>query len=351
MPRALQSLKTRVGALVYDWPRLEMSLRGLGPYRDLRTPWIGMRNRNERLVIDGRGARCEWVFTSDLHIARVFPSAGARLMRRALRDWPIEFRDTMTPSDRPSVSFIIGHRGVDRLPHLLATLQSVAAQRDVDVECIVVEQSTAPQIVASLPPWVRHLHTPLPALDYPYNRSWAFNAGARLALGEVLILHDNDMLCPFRYAAEAIARAREGWSFLELKRFLFYFDEGTTREVFATPRVPDRTPENVLQNALGGSIAVTRDAFFDVGGFDESFVGWGGEDNEFWERAETTKAVNAFGYLPFAHLWHAPQSGKQSAVAPAVRRYHELKDVPAEARIEKLRRRDWGSPLRPAGGE
>lgn len=351
MPRTLQSLRTRAGALLYDWPRLEMTLRGLGRYRNLRTPWIGMRNRNERLTIDGRGARCEWIFTSDLHIARVFPSAGARLMRRALRDWPIEFRETREPSSSPDVSFIIGHRGLDRLPHLLATLRSVTGQQNASVECIVVEQSAAPEIAASMPSWVRHLHTPLPALDSPYNRSWAFNVGARLARGRVLILHDNDMLSPARYAAEAVERTREGWCFLELKRFLFYFDETATRELFATDAIPDRAPENVLQNAQGGSIAVTRDAFFDIGGFDESFVGWGGEDNEFWERAETTKTVNAFGYLPFVHLWHAPQAGRQSAEAPAVRRYHELKDVPAEERIRRLRQRDWGSPLRPSGGE
>jgi hypothetical protein len=338
-----------VGALLYDWPRLEMSLRGLGPYRKLRTPWIGMRNRNESLAIDGRGARCEWIFTSDLHVARVFPSAGARLMRHALRDWPIEFQETRKTSDTPEVSFIIGHRGVDRLPHLSSTLRSIAAQRDVGIECIVVEQSAVPEIAPSLPSWVRHLHTPLPSSDYPYNRAWAFNAGARIARGAVLVFHDNDMLCPADYAAETISRTREGWSFLELKRFLFYFDETTTRELFSTHRIPDRAPETVLQNAQGGSIVVTRDAFFAVGGFDESFVGWGGEDNEFWERAETTKRVYAFGCLPFIHLWHTAQAGKQSADAPAVRRYHELSAIPPKERIAILQSRPWGSASRPYG--
>ena len=315
------SLRLRAGALLYDWPRFELNLR---------TSWIAIRNRNERLTLDGRGARCEWVHTSDLHIAKVFPSAGARLMRRAFQDWPIVFRDALAPSSTPDVSFVIGHRGLDRLQHLLATLRSIAGQQDASVECIVVEQSLAPEIAASLPSWVRYFHTPA---NEPYNRAWAFNAGAREARGSVLVLHDNDMICPARYAAEAAERAREGWSFLELKRFLFYLDA-----------LDARVPENVLQNAQGGSIAAARDAYFAIGGFDESFVGWGGEDNEFWERAETTKSVYAFGYLPFIHLWHAPQAGKQSADAPAVRRYHELKGIPPEERIRRLleRRRPGG---------
>ena len=369
MATLLRSLRMWVGAALYDWPRLEMSLRGLGRYRHLRTPWIAMRNRNERLTMDGRGARCEWIYTSDLHIAKVFPSAGARLMRRALRDWPVDLAETMpisTSSSRqpivngeqsanrqptPDVSFVIGHRGLDRLPHLLATLRSVAGQQDVRIECIVVEQSVAPEIAALLPPWVRHLHTPVPSVDYPYNRAWAFNAGARIARGRVLVLHDNDMLCPARYAAEVVERVADGWSFLELKRFLFYFDEMRTRETFKTNQIPSHAPENVLQNAQGGSIAVARDAFFAIGGFDESFVGWGGEDNEFWERAETTKSVYAFGYLPLIHLWHSPQMGKQSVDAPAVRRYRELNAIPAMERIRMLQERGWGSPLRPTSPE
>jgi hypothetical protein len=56
--------------------------------------------------------------------------------------------------------------------------------------------------------------------------------------------------------------------------------------------------------------------------------------------------VYDFGYLPFLHLWHAPQKGK--VAGDAVRRYHELKTVPAAERIRVLRGREWGSPLRPS---
>ncbi|HXH40006.1 MAG TPA: galactosyltransferase-related protein, partial [Thermoanaerobaculia bacterium] len=95
--------------------------------------------------------------------------------------------------------------------------------------------------------------------------------------------------------------------------------------------------EEVIQNLHGGSVAITRGAYAAIGGFDEDFVGWGGEDNDFWERAETLRATR-FGYLPIVHLWHAPQPEKlQAADAPGVQRYVELARVPVQERIARLK--------------
>jgi GT2 family glycosyltransferase len=229
------------------------------------------------------------------------------------------------PQSPPEVSFIIGHRGLERLPNLLETLRSIAGQVDAAIECIVVEQSASPEVEGKLPPWVRYVHTPVPP-DMPYCRSATFNAGAAAARGVVLILHDNDILVPKRYAAEVLARVREGARFVDLKRFLFYLSE-------------DETLTSIEQNLQGGSIAATREAYAAVGGFDEGFIGWGGEDNDFRERAHALGAVYAFGYLPMIHLWHPPQPGKRDAAAPAVRRYwEEIRHIPAEERIRRLRK-------------
>jgi hypothetical protein len=315
------TLRQRLGAIVYDWPRF---LRHLGGH------WTRIHNRNETLTVDERGARCEWLYTSDLHVARVYPLAGRLLMRRAFRDWPIVLREApLNVSDVPEVSFIIGHRGLARLPNLLATLRSIAGQRDLGIECIVIEQSARPEIESALPPWVRYVHTPV-AADFDYCRAGPFKRAARrapprLARGSVLIAHDNDMLVPARYAAEIHARVAEGAQFVDPKRFIFYLD----REGRLT---------NVTQNLKGGSIAATKDAYFAIGGFDEDFVGWGGEDLEFWERARQYGRVYEYGWLPLLHHWHAPQPGKlQQDTAPAQLRYHEVKAIPAAERIARLR--------------
>ena len=316
------SVRHRLGALVYDWPRF---LRHIGG------DWTLIRNRNESIVSDGRGVRCDWIYSSELHIAKVYPIAARMLMRRVFRDWPIALRDQpVSVSNTPEVSFLIGHRGTSRLPNLLATLSSIAGQSGIGIECIVVEQSAAREIEHELPSWVRYLHTPV-APDFDYCRSATFNVASRIARGSILIAHDNDMLVPERYAAEIADRVREGAQSVDPKRFIFYLDRR------------ERHIEQVVQNLKGGSIAVTKDAYAAIGGFDEDFVGWGGEDLEFWERARVHGNVYEYGWLPLLHKWHAPQQGKlDPAAAPAQQRYHTLKDVPPAEPISRQReRQQW----------
>src|SRR5207244_11374575 len=102
---------------------------------------------------------------------------------------------------RPDVSFVIGHRGLDRLPLLLETLRSIAGQRDAAIECIVVEQAAAREI--EVPSWCRYLFA---ECSTDYNRAAALNAGARAARGALVIVHASDIVVPARAAQEAVAR-------------------------------------------------------------------------------------------------------------------------------------------------
>jgi GT2 family glycosyltransferase len=153
----------------------------------------------------------------------------------------------------------------------------------------------------------------------------------------MVILHDNDILVPSRYAAEVAERVAEGFRFVDLKRFLFYWSDETTERAFSSSAI-SLTAETIAQNLQGGSIVATKDAYAAIGGFDEGFVGWGGEDNDFWDRAEEAGSTYRFGYLPMIHLFHPPQAGKVAGdAAPAVARYRELEKVPPEERIRRLR--------------
>lgn len=328
-------LRQKLGAIVFDLPRLLWAMRP-GTSR-----WIYFANRREVLLsTNDCGVACDWQWTSDLHLAKVFPQLGRRLMKRALLDWPIESRDEPAKQKAeasPALSFVIGHRGSQRLPHLLATLRSIAAQREISFECIVVEQSAASELKDKLPSWVRQLHTPLPSANMPYSRAWAFNAGARAAQGAALVLHDNDMLVPEDYGQQIHARLEAGYEVINLKRFVFYLDEAHTAAVLAgKERLTERAPQVVVQNLeAGGSVAITREAYFAIGGFDESFVGWGGEDNEFWERAQTRR-VWPYAYLPIVHLWHPDQPEKRQLDNPNLQRYQARSASPVETRIREL---------------
>jgi hypothetical protein len=265
-------------------------------------------------------------------------------MVRCMQDWPIEFATAPLASGGDvQVSFIIGHRGLQRAPQLLSTLATVAAQRGVACECIVVEQSTQSEVAALLPSWVRYLHTPLPVPDLPYCRSWALNVGARAARGRMLVFHDNDMLVPQAYASELWARSQEGYEVINLKRFVFYLTETHSSIICAGNRHVSANPaEAIVQNLeAGGSVAVSRDAFFAIGGYDEAFVGWGGEDNEFWQRALTRKAWQ-YAYLPIVHLWHAPQPEKKKRDQLSSRQFLAYSAIAPERRIAALAQRKFG---------
>jgi hypothetical protein len=333
------TFKQKIGALVLDWPRFEWALR---------TGWFKATNRNEctQTSPDGQGLACAWQWTSDLHVAKVFPSTGTRLMKRATGDWPISFADALPNGvGDVQVTFVIGHRGMERVAQLLATLATIAAQRGVGCECIVVEQSSTSAVRDLLPHWIRYVHTPLPVPDMPYCRSWTLNVGARLAKGKVIVFHDNDMLVPDAYAAELWRRHEEGFEVINLKRFIFYLSERQSTEIQSTRRVEfDLPPDTVVQNLeAGGSLAVDRDAFFALGGYDEAFVGWGGEDNEFWERAQTRK-VWPYAYLPIVHLWHPAQPRKQDPANPNSRLQAERTALAPEQRIRELAARPFGDP-------
>jgi hypothetical protein len=328
-------LRQYLGVLFRDLPKYASGFVQGG------SAYLAICNRDESLerAPDGSGYRCNWQWTSDLHAPRVIPALGQLLMRRALADHPVTRVPAPLAPNRecPTVSFIIGHRGISRLPHLLATIESVAAQRDVSVECVVVEQDTESRLEGRLPEWVRHILTPLPTADMPYCRSWTFNVGAKHARGWLLVLHDNDVLVPVDYANELVERMRRGWDVINLKRFIFYLSEAHTQQIFqGAANVSDRAPEGITQNLeAGASIAITRDAYSRIGGMDESFIGWGGEDNEFWERAQTLK-VWQYACLPCVHLWHTAQASKYETDNPALARYRRLSRVDVGQRIQRL---------------
>ncbi len=310
------------GALLLDAPRFIVCLL-------MPAGWRRMRNRKDsvRFAPDGRGVACEWEYTRTLHICDVFPRTSVWLLRRALQECPVRLQtapehvgedavcwngaEQAAGDLTPQVSFLIGHRGLERLPLLLWTLQSIAAQEQIRFECIVVEQSADEQIRDALPSWVRYQHQPVDA-EMPYNRSSTFNLAATLARAPLLVFHDNDMIIPACYGKELFERFEQGYEVINLKRFIFYLDKTSTDRFPVGHSGNACKSESVVENLEGGgSVAASAQAFGEIGGFDDEFVGWGGEDDEFWDRCQTRKVWEYTG-LPILHLWHASQPGKRA---------------------------------------
>lgn len=328
----MAGLRDMFGALLFEGPNF---VRGISPGR--RFGWVEIRNRSDRFS-PGEippGLTPQWEDTRGLHFCKIFPSAGALLLGRCRKD--ARFGSAPSREDRePEVSFLVGHRGTARAKNLLAVIASIAAQEGPSIECVVCEQDDEPRVRGILPGWVRYVFDRVPA-GTPYNRSRAFNAAAAAARGKALILHDNDLLVPVQYAAAHAGALASGWDAANLKRFIFYLARGSSPEGRGARVV------HVMQNARGGgSMAIGAGAFREIGGMDENFSGWGGEDVEFWGRCQTLRLCDS-QYLPLIHLWHPAQEGKRELGgrgALTAEYFESVMARPATERIAELREKN-----------
>jgi hypothetical protein len=348
--RLLRRLRDLPAVLLRDVPRYQRALArsGTGHSSDPEG-WIALCNRIERLVPQQgqRGLACDWQWGSPLHAVKVLPGLGRRLLQASLAEWPIRFAARSVVSTRSRISFVFAHSGLERLPQLVRTIQSVFAQ-SVACECIVIDQSPEP-LFHQLPPGIVYRHLAKDGVVAGWHKSWAYNVGARLATTSTLVFQDGDVCAPTEYAAELLrVIGEEGFGAASLQRLLFYLDAPDTRELDRTGGFRRSfTPSVAFQNWKGGTIAVAREAFEAIGGFDEGFVDWGGEDDEFYDRCGTINHCRS-GFLPFVHLWHPPQPDRKSSSNPNIADVMPWRmGIRSEKRIAELQSRRWGDPVGP----
>jgi GT2 family glycosyltransferase len=216
-------------------------------------------------------------------------------------------------------------------------VRSILAQQGASVECIVIEQSNVALARHAMPPGTRYLHLPHPQGDPGWRKSWAYNVAAKQARAKVLVCHDGDILVPTGYAQAVLETLDRGFDNAFIQRFLFYLNRADSQRVQETNQLSGCCPDDVRHNWVGGTLAIRRDAYFAIGGFDERFVDWGGEDNEFHSRCAALRQCR-FGFVPFVHLWHPPQANKSGAGREAAVELmnKRLAIAPAE-RIKELR--------------
>jgi GT2 family glycosyltransferase len=177
-----------------------------------------------------------------------------------------------------------------------ANLDAVLARLDglPDAETIVVEQDRAPTLEpAPAAPRRGHLFV---ANAGPFNKSWGFNVGARVARGAVLAFCDADLLVGDSLD-EALDLCARGYAVAKpyVRMIDLDVDEsrairdgrGAAASIDATRPGREAVGERVV--LCGGLFAIRRDAFVHLGGFDERFVGWGGEDDAMTVKVERAR--------------------------------------------------------------
>jgi glycosyltransferase involved in cell wall biosynthesis len=141
----------------------------------------------------------------------------------------------------------------------------------------------------------------------PFNRSAAINAAARRAGNwDVAVIADSDTWAPPEQLDEAVRLARRTGRLVSSLTSVVQLSQDYTESLLSgTPGTLSTERVRTLDIETESSmIVVPRVLWERIGGFDEKFVGWGGEDNAFW------RAATILGGAPLRvdgsafHLWH-----------------------------------------------
>lgn len=143
-----------------------------------------------------------------------------------------------------------------------------------------------------------------------FNRSAACNAAAAAATEagpwDVALLIDSDVICDPARVREAIAQAGS-----ERNRLVLPFSRRHNLNPVGTARIMDgdqgswvRYVAKTYTQMCSSCLAIPRQLWDEVGGFDERFEGWGFEDNAFASACSTFGADMTKIEGELWHLWH-----------------------------------------------
>lgn len=150
-------------------------------------------------------------------------------------------------------------------------------------------------------------------VDGPFSRARVRNEAVRRAGSGVVVLCDADTLPEEHALTAAIAgAAQDGRLHLPYTRYRALSPEGTLA-VYARGIDPMDAPvEDESRRPIGGVWVISTDAWWRAGGMDETFKGWGFEDDSFHTAANILLGQTVRHEGTITHLHHTPAANLQS---------------------------------------
>lgn len=165
----------------------------------------------------------------------------------------------------------------DRTRNLLQVIKHIKS--NIDIPIFVLEQDKEPDY--DLVQQLLGKHIMYQFLYNPglFNRSWGYNCAAKLVRCNKLILADNDVIIDIENLKIGLNLLSNFDIIKPFKKLYDLTDEETTH-YFNDGVLPSSFGKPRANLTAGTLLMITRAAFLKVGGYDERFEGWGGEDDE-----------------------------------------------------------------------
>jgi GT2 family glycosyltransferase len=216
-----------------------------------------------------------------------------------------------TKDDLPDLDIIITFRAThaSRVASLARVLSHYGQLSGAEI--LVIEQDKAPATLPAFPAEAKRLFVFNPG---PFNKSWGFNVGARQSDRGLLLFADADLLLAPKALVQAVRLCRSRVAAANPFDRLTDLDETESAQICAGSSAPDWTRsdgrntrrDNEVLNFCGGAFMIRRDVFLALGGFDERFLGWGGEDDAMaFKLKRSGQALGQVEGSTAQHLWHA----------------------------------------------
>ena len=149
---------------------------------------------------------------------------------------------------------------------------------------VLVEHSTAPDPDLELPASVKRIH--IQADAQPFNKALTCNVGFVATDTPMIAIVDADTLVPTQSLMHSIQAVRDGLDAVRPFGRLVELDEGSTNAISDGAPLPasqagvrDDARQGEYIPLCGGIVIIRSSAYECVGGMDETFHGWGGEDD------------------------------------------------------------------------
>ena len=229
----------------------------------------------------------------------------------------------------------------ERTQHLFRCLDSLEFNRDYFDEVVISDDGSseaARQLVQS-----KIAEYPYPII-YSFRKSERFelaaarNNGIRSSKGDYLIIFDCDFLCMPDTIKQHIKLRKKGrfvsgrckYLSEELTQLLFNKKKLTGEYLEELYRFEDDSELKKInfrcqkrnfftrigiygakKHVIGSHISISRDDLYRVNGYDESFTGWGGEDNDLGHRLVQSGllCIPAMTKTRVLHMWHSKELG------------------------------------------